>query len=60
MNLYQWKFGYQPHFVVARDLADAEKTIKKKYGWTTQIERIDLLGPYVMLSEDAIKAKDGE
>jgi hypothetical protein len=50
MNLYQWQFTHQPHYVVAESLGDAEKTIKDKYGWTTDINRIDNLGPYVEVS----------
>ena len=49
MNLYQWSFGCQPHYVIAEDLGDAERVIKQEYD--NAIERIDCLGPYVQVSE---------
>ena len=53
MELYQWTFGHQPHYVVAMDYADAEVEIKNKYGRFTKIDRIDCLGPYVTVSAAA-------
>ena len=54
MNLYQWQFGHQPHYVVACSFADAENAIHDKYGWTTKIERIENLGSFVEISVAAI------
>jgi hypothetical protein len=58
VNLYQWKFGHQPHYVIAESLGDAEETIKSKYGWTTEIDRIDNLGPYVEVSTTCCPCRD--
>lgn len=54
MKLYQFVFGNQPHYVVAVDYGDAERTIEKEYSSPTKIE---CLGPYVMVSD---KAKEEE
>jgi len=54
MDLYQWQFGYQPHYVVAVDYADAERTIREKYGAFIQIKQIKLLGSYVEISQKVI------
>jgi len=58
MNLYQWQFGYQPHYIVAVDYADAERTIREKYGAFTKIKRMELLGPYVEISQKVISKEE--
>jgi len=56
-DLYQFEFGYQPHYVVATSFADAEKTIKDaRYVPKT----IECLGPYVMISEAALKEESDD
>ena len=59
-NLYQFAFGYQPHYVVAESFADAEKTTEAA-GYKS-IETIECLGPYVLISRnvlvDAIAEED--
>ena len=47
MNLYQYSLGYQPHYVVAMDYADAEQSILSAYAAP---EKIECLGPYIALS----------
>lgn len=47
MRLYQFAFGHQPHYVVARDYGAAEALIKKA-GYSTP-QTITDLGPYVLL-----------
>lgn len=49
MRLFQFTFGYQPHYVVARDFAQAEELIRSK-GYST-IDRIDRVSDYVILPE---------
>jgi len=52
-DLYQISFGHQPHFVVATSFGDAEREAKAK-GYI--LERIECLGPYILVTSDAIKA----
>ena len=51
MNLYQYAFGYQPHYIVAINYADAEEGIKAA-GYSMP-DRIDCLGPYVLVTEES-------
>jgi hypothetical protein len=46
MRLYQFAFGYQPHYVVAKDFGDAERLIHKHNYSFTEIKD---LGPYIIL-----------
>ncbi len=52
--LYQYIFGCQPHYVVAQSFADAEAAVKVERGDYVAIERIDCLGPYVLLSPNVL------
>ncbi len=58
-HLYRWGDTYQPHYVVAKNYADAEATIRAKYGGTMNIDKIEDLGSYVQIS-DAIAAAMAE
>lgn len=49
MNLYQYTFGYQPHYVVAEDFGDAEKTIKTGYPGCVPV-KIECHGAYIGFS----------
>ena len=51
-DLYQFVFGYQPHYVVAESYADAEKTIKET-GYSPA-KQIECLGPYVYISKKTL------
>ena len=52
MNLYQFLFGYQPHYVIALTYADAEQKIRKQY---RNPDKIECLGPYVMISDEVLE-----
>jgi hypothetical protein len=50
--------GGQPHYVVAIDYGDAEKTIKEAYGWNCEISELVSLGSYIQISDAAARGGD--
>jgi hypothetical protein len=50
LQLFQYAFGIQPHYVVAHSFGDAERTIMD--AGEAVPKRIENLGPYVLITPE--------